>query len=95
MLDGLRLLTITDTAVLVDYCLCWARILQGERALARQGMIVPGREGTQVKNPWTTVVAQYRTQLKAYVAELGLSPSARGRLDLPERPGGDDDDTMD
>lgn len=75
--------------VLIDYCLTWARMVQGERALAREGMTVETERG-QVKNAWTTVLNQYRSHFRSLVGELGLSPSAAARLSRPEGPGEDD-----
>lgn len=80
-------LSTVDEMVLTDYCVCVARIDQGERSISRDGALMEGERGMQ-KNGWTTITAAYRNQLKAYIGELGLSPSARGRLSPPE---GDDD----
>lgn len=81
-----------DAQILTDYCVCVARIDECERDISRRGMLVEGERGWQ-KNGSTTVAGQYRTQLKAYIGELGLSPSARGRLTPPGKGGeGDDGD---
>lgn len=77
-----------DANILADYCICVARVDECERDISRRGMLIEGERGWQ-KNGSTTVAGQYRTQLRAYVGELGLSPSARGRLAAPK---GDDDD---
>jgi len=77
-----------DATILADYCICVARIDECERDISRRGMLIEGERGWQ-KNGATTVAGQYRTQLKAYIGELGLSPSARGRMSPPR---GDDDD---
>lgn len=77
-----------DATILTDYCICVARIDQCEREISRNGLLMKGERGWQ-KNGATTVVGQYRTQLKAYIGELGLSPSARVGLKPPK---GDDDD---
>lgn len=79
-----------DTQVLHDYCLCVARIDQCERQISEHGLLMQGERGWQ-KNGATTIVGQYRSQLARYIGELGLSPSARGRIQPPEN-GGDDDD---
>lgn len=76
-----------DRNVLHDYCVCVARIDQCERSLSRDGLMMRGERGWQ-KNGHTTIVGQYRQQLRSYVVELGLSPSARVKLP----PAGDDDD---
>lgn len=73
---------------LVDYCITYARILQGERALSLEGVVVRTERG-QVKNAWTTVLNQYRSHFRSLTGELGLSPSAASRL---ARPMADDDD---
>jgi P27 family predicted phage terminase small subunit len=78
-----------DATVLHDYCVCVARIDQCERALSSQGLMLQGERGWQ-KNGHTTIVGQYRQQLRAYIVELGLSPSARTKF--PSKPGADDDD---
>lgn len=82
-------LTGVDRSVAVDYCVCVARLEWCELRLSVEGLVVMGQRGP-CRNPLTTVASQYRTQLKAYVTELGLSPSSRGRIAPPE--GGDDDD---
>lgn len=76
--------------VLEEYCLTVARIRQGERAIASDGMVVPGAMGGTVKNPWTTVLNQYRSHLRSLTGELGLSPASATRITRPEAPGDDD-----
>ncbi|MFD4833758.1 phage terminase small subunit P27 family [Streptomyces uncialis] len=83
-----------DTSTLTDYCICIARIDQCEREISTNGILMLGERGWQ-KNGATTIVGQYRTQLARYIGELGLSPSARGRLTPPEDSGDDDDDVFD
>jgi phage terminase small subunit len=43
-----------------------------------------------VKNPWTTVLHQYRAHWRSLTGELGLSPASARRVTPP--PAGDDDD---
>jgi len=78
---------------LVDLCVTWARIEQGERAISMEGVVVAGARGGMVKNPWVTVLNQYRSNFRSLVAELGLTPSSATRLG--GRGGGDDDDEDD
>lgn len=77
-----------DANLLHDYCVCVARIDQCERELSTNGLLMLGERGWQ-KNGATTIVSQYRAQLKVYIRELGLSPSARTGFAPPK---GDDDD---
>lgn len=75
--------------VLVDYCISYARIEQGERAISMQGMVVETERG-QVKNAWTAPLNQYRSHLRSLIGELGLSPAAATRIGRPEVEDGDD-----
>lgn len=77
---------------LIDYCVCWARIRQGERALSLDGVVVKTERG-QVKHGWTAPLNQYRAHFKALACELGLTPQAASRLTRPES--GSDDDPFD
>lgn len=83
-------LAAVDATVVLDYCVCVARIDQCEREISERGLLWRGERGMQ-KNGATTIVGQYRQQLARYVGELGLSPSARGRLTPPEADPDDDD----
>ncbi|MEU8371205.1 phage terminase small subunit P27 family [Micromonospora tulbaghiae] len=85
-------LAAVDATLLHDYCLCVARIDQCERDLSTRGLLMEGERGWQ-KNGATTIVSQYRAQLKVYIRELGLSPSARTGFSPPKDD--DDDDPFD
>lgn len=82
-----------DWAVVVDYCITVARLHECERRISAEGLITAGQKGS-VRNPLTTVATQYRTALKTYIGELGLSPSSRGSM-TPPGAGDDDDDPFD
>lgn len=78
---------------LVDYCVTWARIVENEKALTREGMLIPGAQGGRVKNPRTTILNQYRGNLRSLMAKLGLSPSDAAGISRPES--SDEDDPFD
>ena len=78
--------------VLSEYCVCAARIDQGERDLSRRGVLVKVSDRNEwVKNPWTTVLHQYRAHFRSLVGELGLSPAAARRITAPAADDDDDD----
>lgn len=81
-----------DFSLLEDYCVCVSRLEHAEKELSREGVIIASNRGGFVKNPLTTVTAQYRTQLKTYIGQLGLSPAAR--VGLPGKPDEADDDDL-
>ena len=78
---------------LEEYVVTVVRIREGERAIKRDGMVVPGAMGGVVKNPWTTVLNQYRSHLRSLTGELGLSPASATRITRPES--SDEDDPFD
>ena len=83
VLDNFSLLATVDVFILIDFCTVWARIRQGERDITfRGGVQDERRDRGRAKNPWTTILNQYRTQFRALVAELGLTPSSRGTGDI-------------
>lgn len=78
---------------LVDYCITWARIVENEKALTNQGMLIAGAQGGLVKNPRTTILNQYRSNLRSLMAKLGLTPADAAGLGRPES--SDEDDPFD
>jgi P27 family predicted phage terminase small subunit len=91
VLSQLGLLTALDAPVLTDYALCWGRLVQCERALAADGLLVEvamlDKDGNPVRtsivrNPLSVTVKEYRAQLARYVAEFGLGPASRARIHL-------------
>ncbi|UJP39338.1 phage terminase small subunit P27 family [Cellulomonas palmilytica] len=76
---------------LVELCITLARIDQGERALSMQGVVTESERGS-VKNPWTTVLNQYRSHFRSLAAELGLTPSSLARVGGRGGAGDDDED---
>lgn len=92
VLDGLGMLVTLDRALLVDYCMVWARMLECERRLSVEGLVVEvhrlDRDGNVVRtlvrrNPYSTSLREYRTMFRGYLCELGLGPSSRGRISVP------------
>jgi P27 family predicted phage terminase small subunit len=104
VLDALGLLAQVDALVLTDYAVCWARLVQCERALSTQGLLVEvwqlDKDGERLRvelrrNPHAILANQYRGQLRFHVGELGLGPSSRGRLAAGAPEGDADDDLYD
>lgn len=79
----LGLATKFDQVALADYCTCVARLEQCEKALSEHGLLVQGERGL-VKNPAAQMAREYRVSIMKWCAEFGLTPSARGRMSLPE-----------
>lgn len=93
-LENFRVLASVDFAILTDAAICWARLRECERTLSERGLTRKSEYGIS-KDPAVTVATQYRAQLRFYIAELGLSPSSRGRLGSPGPAPNDADEDLD
>ncbi|MFI6488266.1 P27 family phage terminase small subunit [Streptomyces sp. NPDC050564] len=73
-----------------DLCVTWAWIVMGNRALAREGVIIDGDRG-RARNPWCTVISQHRQHFRSLIGELGLTPASAQRITAPPQDDEDDD----
>lgn len=82
------LLTQLDRAALAAYCQTYARYVEVQEALEREGMIIAsGRP-----HPLCKVASDLLKHLKVYSCELGFTPAARGRIDVPPLQDAESDD---
>jgi len=82
MLMELGLYTELDYAALAMYCQVFGRWVQAERALAFQELVLTGSEGGMYQNPMLHVANKSWEQMRKILAEFGLTPSSRSRLQL-------------
>lgn len=98
-LDGHGLLALADVGALIEACVVWARILECERALSREGLMLEvkkrGRDGTTwtewERNPLSVTVKEYRIAWARSVDQLGLAPASRNKLGAGRPPGDGED----
>lgn len=72
-----------DRQALADYCVCVARLAEAEADIQARGILVEGDRG-MVKNPSCQLARDYRADVIRWAQQFGLTPSSRGRLDVPE-----------
>lgn len=99
-LRRLGLMTLVDVAALAGYCQAYARWRQAEEVLTRNGMVMEiertDKNGKPIgayyqQRPEVSIAQKYLGIVKAFCAEFGLTPSSRGRLNLP----GEAEDSLD
>jgi P27 family predicted phage terminase small subunit len=83
-LHEMGVLTIFDRAALAAYCQAWARWVEAEEKLAETPPLLKTPSGYVQQSPWLSISNRQLELMGRYLAELGLSPSARARLRLPE-----------
>ena len=92
MLNKLGLLTEVDSQAFAAYCQTWARWREAEDKIKEFGMVIKGRGGYPIISPFVAVANRAMNQMKAFLIEFGMTPSARSRVTGPggERDGVDD-----
>lgn len=66
---------------LADLALCLHRLREAEAIVEREGLVVQGRDGPKA-HPATRLAKDYRQAAQAWAARFGLTPHARGSLDV-------------
>ena len=83
-LERIGVLTSVDMAALAGYCQAYSRWKEAESVLTDKGMVFETEKGYLVPRPEVTIAKTYLGFVKSFCAEFGLTPSARGRMTLPE-----------
>lgn len=81
-LAAVGVLSRLDAGALVGFCIALAEVQDATETLATAGRYITVN-GLVRKHPATGVRNEALGQLRAFAAELGLTPSARSRLQVP------------
>jgi P27 family predicted phage terminase small subunit len=89
-LGHMGLLSRADRAALAAYCQAWARWRQAEEAIGEgaDGLTSSNKMGRNV-SPEVQVSNKYLTLMKQYLAEFGLTPASRSKVQAPDNQGDD------
>lgn len=83
-LERLGLLTRIDRAALAAYCQAYARWRQAEEVLQCEGLTFTTGKGYVGSRPEIGIANKAMAIIKGFCGEFGLTPSSRGRMNLPE-----------
>ena len=81
-LNGIGLLTQADRAAFAGYCQCYGRWVEAERKLAETPVILKTPAGYVQPSPWLAIANKQLELMAKFMAEIGLTPSARSRLSV-------------
>ena len=87
----LGLITKIDVTALIGYCQSWGRYVEAEKYLNDNDTIMVADSGYMQQVPQVGIAQKYLKQCQSFMTEFGLTPSSRGRLQLP---GHSEDDPM-
>ena len=79
-LHEMGILTSADRGALAAYCQAWGRWVEAEEQLAKTPMLIKTPSGYVQQSPWLSVSNKQLELMARYMSELGLTPSARGRV---------------
>lgn len=86
-LGPLGLLTGLDKAVFASYCQAWSTWVAATLKVQEVGMVVKASTGTPMMNPYLPIVNKANEQMMKALVEIGMSPSSRSRVKVPnEKP---------
>jgi len=81
-LHEMGVLSVVDRAALAAYCQAWARWVEAEEQLARTPALLKTPSGYVQQSPWLSIANKQLELMGRYMAELGLTPSARNRVGI-------------
>lgn len=76
-------LTLADRAALAAYCQAYGRWVEAEEKLQSSPALLKTPSGAIQQSPLISIANKQQELMGRYMAELGLTPAARARLDLP------------
>ncbi len=85
----LGLLTAVDVKALEAYCICYSKWREATEK-AKVGVLMTSSNYAYA-NPLIAVELKYAKEMRAWMAEFGLTPSARSRINI-EEPDEEDED---
>lgn len=83
-LEKLGLLTVVDGPAFAMMLEHWALAVEAAKVIKKEGTMTVDERGLPRKHPLAQVLRDHSAAFKGYMAEFGLSPASRTRLDLPE-----------
>ncbi len=89
VLLDLGLLTEIDTVALAAYCEVYASWVDASTSLAKTGTIITSG-GVVKANPLVNITSKFYDQMRAMLAEFGMTPSSRSRVKVVNKKKEDD-----
>jgi P27 family predicted phage terminase small subunit len=97
ILEGMSLVTQADRAALAAYCIAWGTVVDTQRQLNKlqEKALLEGKDissaylmktatGAMV-SPLISIRARAMEQVNQFAAKFGLTPSDRGKIEMPEQ----------
>ncbi len=86
LLYAYGLLTEFDAAALACYCQSFSRWVDCEGVLSKEGLTFITDKGYEGQKPEVAIANKCMRAIKDFCKEFGLTPNARGKMVLPNKP---------
>jgi P27 family predicted phage terminase small subunit len=80
------LLSEIDGAALGLYCDAYARWVQAQDELRKNGLMVPTKTGGPKLNPWLIILNKSYEQMRRMLTEFGMTPASRSKVSVAKNP---------
>lgn len=87
-----QLLTAASLAAFTAYCLNVARVVAAEKQINADGMVIKTPQGFLQAHPCVSIARQCGAEVRRFGQEFGLTPSAKTKVRIPEKPAKPEDD---
>jgi len=77
-------ITTLDRGVLINYCVAWESFTKSYAMVQKFGPFIKTKNGNIIQNPAFAGMNKAMEQMAKFSAELGFSPSSRGRVSMPK-----------
>ena len=83
-LTAAGILTELDKPALMLYCEAWARWREAAIEVEKCGMLIKAQNGFEMQNPYLAIANKAADQMLKMLAEFGMTPSSRSRIQVQE-----------
>ena len=79
------LMTRVDYASFAAYCVTWARWVEAEEIIAKEGFIITTTHGNIIQHPAVGVANKALELMHRFLTEFGMTPSSRAKVTVSEK----------
>jgi P27 family predicted phage terminase small subunit len=90
-----KLVTEVDGHALATLCQAWATMVEAQKKMSEEELILIGANGGPVKNPLLSIIKSQGEVVLKLLLQFGLTPAARAKIKFPKgtfTPGDPDDE---
>lgn len=80
LLSAAGIITRVDRAVLTAYCRAWSLYVEADCNVQKYGLMLVSEKKVPYQSPYLNTMTAALKDVRSYAAELGMTPSARSRV---------------